>query len=65
MQHAGSPIDYAKILRVIWGTAHSEEIEYLRTYMRQLRVKLEADPSQPKYLLTVPNIGYKFALPAK
>ncbi len=65
MQHAGSPIAYSKILRVIWGTAHSEEIEYLRTYIRQLRVKLEADPSQPKYLITEANIGYKFALPPK
>jgi two-component system KDP operon response regulator KdpE len=63
MQHAGMPIAYAKILRVVWGADASNEIEYLRTYMRQLRVKLEVDPSQPVYLLTEANIGYKFCVP--
>jgi two-component system KDP operon response regulator KdpE len=65
MQHAGMPIAYEKILRVIWGAEYSNEIEYLRTYVRQLRVKLEADPSQPGYLLTEPNVGYKFCAPKR
>jgi two-component system KDP operon response regulator KdpE len=45
----------------VWGEGYGNELEYLRTFMRQLRKKLEDDPANPKYLLTEAHIGYRFA----
>lgn len=61
MAHAGVPITHSKLLRAIWGPEYGSELEYLRTFMRQLRMKLEDDPSAPVYLLTDPFVGYRFA----
>jgi two-component system KDP operon response regulator KdpE len=63
MQHAGSPITHQKLLSTVWGAEYGNEREYLRTYISQLRRKLEADPSAPKYLLTENYVGYRFQLP--
>jgi two-component system KDP operon response regulator KdpE len=60
MQHAGSPISHHKLLSTVWGPEYGNEREYLRTYISQLRRKLEADPSSPRYLLTENYIGYRF-----
>jgi two-component system KDP operon response regulator KdpE len=57
---AGRPISHARLLASVWGPEHSGEIEYLRTFMRQLRKKLEDDPANPQYLLTDPHFGYRF-----
>lgn len=48
------------LLQQIWGPEYGGETEYLRTFMRRLRRKLEKMPGQPKYLLTEPGIGYRF-----
>jgi two-component system, OmpR family, KDP operon response regulator KdpE len=61
MQHAGPPVTHARLLMAMWGPEHRNEREYLRVIVRQLRVKLEENPSRPKYLLTEPYIGYRFA----
>jgi two-component system, OmpR family, KDP operon response regulator KdpE len=61
MQHAGMPVTHSKLLRAIWGPEYGGELEYLRTYIRQLRIKLEDDPSCPIYLLTEPYVGYRFS----
>jgi DNA-binding response OmpR family regulator len=61
MLHAGLPIAHIRLLRAIWGVEYGGELEYLRNYVRQLRKKLEDDPSQPKYLLTDASYGYRFA----
>jgi two-component system KDP operon response regulator KdpE len=45
----------------VWGPGYGNEREYLRVIVRQLRVKLEENPSRPEYLLTEPYIGYRFA----
>jgi two-component system KDP operon response regulator KdpE len=62
MEHAGSPISHHKLLSAVWGPEYGNEREYLRTYMSQLRRKLEADPSEPEYLLTENYVGYRFSL---
>ena len=61
MAHAGMPIGHAKLLRAVWGVEYGHELEYLRTYVCQLRKKLENDPSAPEYLLTEHSFGYQFA----
>jgi two-component system KDP operon response regulator KdpE len=60
MVHPGQPIAHAKLLRAVWGLEYGQELEYLRTFMSQLRKKLEDDPSSPQYLLTEPHFGYRF-----
>ena len=60
MQHAGRPLTHARLLTAVWGPEYGSEREYLRVIMRQLRMKLEQNPSRPTYLLTEPYIGYRF-----
>ena len=63
MSHAGKPLTHARLLTSVWGTEYGNELEYLRTFVRQLRQKLEEDPSSPEYILTDPYIGYRFKQP--
>jgi two-component system, OmpR family, KDP operon response regulator KdpE len=61
MIRAGRVVTYAKLLTAVWGADCREEVEYLRTFVRQLRKKIEDDPSNPIYLLTDVYVGYRFA----
>jgi len=61
MMHAGEPIPHARLLKSVWGPEYGNELEYLRTFVRQLRKKIEDDPSNPKYLLTDAYVGYRFS----
>jgi two-component system, OmpR family, KDP operon response regulator KdpE len=61
MVHAGRPIPHAKLLRSVWGPEYGNELEYLRTFIRQIRMKIEEDPANPQYLLTDSHIGYRFS----
>ena len=61
MSHAGRPLTHARLLTTVWGTEYGNELEYLRTFVRQLRKKLEDDPARPKYLLTESYVGYRFS----
>jgi two-component system, OmpR family, KDP operon response regulator KdpE len=61
MRHLGRPLGHQLLLSSIWGAEYGNEREYLRTYMNQLRRKLEDDPASPRYLLTENYIGYRFA----
>jgi two-component system KDP operon response regulator KdpE len=63
MKHAGLPVIHARLLSAVWGPEYGNELEYLRTFMRQLRKKLEDDAAHPKYLLTDSHIGYRFREP--
>ncbi|MER5760573.1 response regulator [Streptomyces sp. NPDC002082] len=56
----GRLITQSKLLLDVWGPTYSEHTNYLRVYMAQLRRKLEADPSHPRYLITEPGMGYRF-----
>jgi two-component system KDP operon response regulator KdpE len=61
MSRAGRVVTYARLLTAVWGAESREEVEYLRTFVRQLRKKIEDDPSNPTYLLTDVYVGYRFA----
>jgi two-component system KDP operon response regulator KdpE len=60
MMHAGEPIPHVRLLKSVWGPEYGNELEYLRTFIRQLRKKIEDDPQNPQYLLTEPYVGYRF-----
>jgi len=60
MKHAGIPILHARLLGAVWGPEYGGELEYLRTFVRQLRKKLEDDAAHPQYLLTDSHVGYRF-----
>ncbi|MZP29946.1 response regulator [Heliobacterium undosum] len=55
----GKVVTHRQILRHIWGKAYEQETHYLRVYIRQLRQKIETNPSQPQHLITEPGIGYR------
>jgi two-component system KDP operon response regulator KdpE len=63
MVHAGRPIPHARLLQAVWGPEYGGELEYLRTFVRQLRRKLEDAPASPEYLLTEAWVGYRFRAP--
>ena len=60
MMHAGEPIPHARLLKSVWGADYGNQVEYLRTFVRQLRKKIEDDPGNPQYLLTDAYVGYRF-----
>ena len=60
MAHAGRAITHGKLLTSVWGAQYRQEVDYLRTFVRQLRKKIEDDPSNPRYLLTDTCVGYRF-----
>ncbi len=63
MAHAGLPVTHQRLLQGVWGAEHGNELEYLRTFVRQLRLKLEDNPAKPVYLITEAYIGYRFRGP--
>jgi two-component system KDP operon response regulator KdpE len=60
MRRPGLPVAHVKLLQAVWGEEYGQELEYLRTFVHQLRKKLENDPSLPEYLLTELHFGYRF-----
>lgn len=61
LTHTGRVLTHRSILRAIWGTHGVHQPEHLRVLMGQLRKKIEPDPANPRYLLTEPWVGYRFA----
>lgn len=59
VRHAGKVLTQRQLLVEVWGPQHSEQAQYLRVYMAQLRRKLEADPARPRYLRSEPGVGYR------
>ena len=57
--NAGRVLTQRQLLAEVWGPNHTEHAHYLRVYMTNLRRKLEADPAQPRYLLTESGVGYR------
>jgi two-component system KDP operon response regulator KdpE len=49
------------LLREVWGPGHLDDTHYLRIHIGHLRQKLGDDPSQPRYILTEPGVGYRLA----
>ena len=60
-RHAGRVVTHKQILAAVWGPAHTEDTQYLRVYIGQLRQKIEAKPDDPRVVLTEPGIGYRIA----
>ena len=60
--NAGRVMTNPQLLRAVWGPGHVESGHYLRIYMGHLRHKLEADPAQPRHLLTETGVGYRLWL---
>lgn len=56
-------IPHTKLLQAVWGPDYGDQVEYLRVFVNQLRKKIEPDPGKPRFLLTEPWVGYRFALP--
>ncbi|MCA9971678.1 MAG: response regulator transcription factor [Anaerolineales bacterium] len=61
MENAGKALPHRTILQHVWGSEYGQESEYLRVYIGRLRQKIEADPGNPQYLVTIRGIGYAFA----
>ena len=61
VMHAGKVLTHRMIMQEVWGAAG--DVQYLRIYVRQLRAKLEADPSRPMLILTETGVGYRLAAP--
>lgn len=57
--NAGRVLTHRHLLREVWGPTHAESTHYLRVYMGNLRQKLEADPAQPRHLVTETGVGYR------
>jgi two-component system KDP operon response regulator KdpE len=60
-RHAGRVVTHRQILAAVWGPAHTEDTQYLRVYVGQLRQKIEAKADDPRIILTEPGIGYRIA----
>lgn len=60
LRHPGKVLTHHMLLGAIWGGNYTEQTEYLRVFIGQLRKKIESDPTNPKYILTEPWIGYRF-----
>jgi two-component system KDP operon response regulator KdpE len=59
----GKPLTHRRLLQAVWGPDYGEETENLRVIINQLRNKIEADPSRPKFIVTEPWVGYRFQPP--
>jgi two-component system, OmpR family, KDP operon response regulator KdpE len=58
--HANRILTHQNILNNVWGPEYSDNVEYLRVFISQLRKKLEANPKEPEHLMSEPGIGYRF-----
>jgi two-component system, OmpR family, KDP operon response regulator KdpE len=63
VKNAGRVVTYNHLLRHVWGPGRIEQHDFVRTYIADLRRKLEADPARPVYLLTEVGVGYRFLAP--
>ena len=61
--NAGKVLTHMQLLQKVWGPEYRDENDYLHTYVRRLRLKLELDSSESGYILTVPGVGYQFKSP--
>jgi two-component system KDP operon response regulator KdpE len=63
MRNQGTPVTHTKLLRSVWGPEYGTELDYLRSFVKTLRQKIEDDPAKPKYIVTEPWLGYRFCDP--
>jgi two-component system KDP operon response regulator KdpE len=60
VRHTGKVLTHRTLLGAVWGGNYTEQGEYLRVFVGQLRKKIEPNPSTPRYILTEPWVGYRF-----
>lgn len=60
LSHPGKVLTHRVLLGAVWGGNSTEQTEYLRVFIGQLRKKIETDPANPRYILTEPWVGYRF-----
>ena len=58
-QNAGRVMTHELLLERVWGTEYNREVDFIWVYISRLRRKIEADPRHPRYILTIPDVGYK------
>ncbi len=61
VSQSGKPVPHRQILQAVWGPDYGDESDYLRVFINHLRKKIEPNPAKPKYILTEPWVGYRFA----
>jgi two-component system KDP operon response regulator KdpE len=57
----GKVLTHKYLLNRVWGNEYAQETEYLHVFVRRLRLKIEPEPSNPQYFISIPGVGYKFA----
>jgi two-component system KDP operon response regulator KdpE len=62
IKHPGKVLTQRQLLNEVWGPNSTEQAQYLRVYIAQLRRKLEKDPARPKFLQTEPGVGYRLVV---
>ena len=58
--NTGKVLTHTYLLNKVWGSEYREDTQYLHVFVRRLRAKLEPDPTNPRYIVTVPGVGYQF-----
>ena len=59
IQYAGKVLTHRHLLKTVWGDAYTDDSQYVRVYIGQLRRKIEEDPAQPRYIVSEPGVGYR------
>jgi len=65
LQNAGRILTHRQLLEKVWGWEYIDDLDYVRIYIWHLRQKIEPDPTQPKYIITEPGVGYTFTKPTE
>jgi two-component system KDP operon response regulator KdpE len=58
--HAGKVLTHSYLLAKVWGAEYRQSKEYLHVFISRLRANIESDPRHPRYIITIPGIGYRF-----
>jgi len=61
-RNAGKVLTHRQILQAAWGGQYEDEVDYVWTYVRRIRRRIELDPAEPRFLLTVPGVGYRLPI---
>ena len=61
-RHEGRVLTHTHLLRIVWGEAHTGDVEYLRVAVRSLRAKLEPNPAAPTLIVNEPGVGYRLSV---
>jgi two-component system KDP operon response regulator KdpE len=64
IRNAGRLVTYEQLLQEVWGPSYGKETNYLRVFMTQIRHKLEPEPSEPRYFITEPGLGFRYVAPS-